>query len=210
MSDLTPLLTEMLQQMRDVLTRDDLRAGLPLQSGMVTDVSPLLAQWVGMQSDHVRQLQMIGELDADIERLQPWGDYPMQRIDMLSSQGLCLQFWKAPSHVVDTHPEWVDGYQLQQVSTDGHTVWFTVTVPTDAQIQLRGAQREEVPPSPLSTLIMLQTRAKDASRETLIRMGDFALEHYLTIESALGLKNTLPPVSKRARMKAKLKRIFLK
>jgi len=208
MSDLTPLLNEMLQQMRDILSRDDLRAGLPLQSSAETDVSPLLAQWVSMQSDYHHQQQMIRDLDSDIEHLQPWGDFPMQRIDQLSAQGHCLQFWKAPSQVLSAHPEWVDGYQLEQVSTDGQTVWFTVVVPADAQIQLPGAQQQEVPPSPLSTLIMLQTRAKDASRETLIRMGDFALEHYLVIESALGLSNTLPPVTRRARVRAKLKRIF--
>jgi len=209
MSDLTPLLKEMLQQMRDILSRDDLRAGLPLQSSAQVDVSPLLAQWVSMQSDYQRQQQMIADLDADIERMQPWGDFPMQRIDQLSSQGLQLQFWKAPLSVLSAHPEWVDGYQLEQVSSDGKNVWFTVVAPTDVLVQLPGAQQQEVPPSPLSTLIMLQTRAKDASRETLIKMGDFALEHYLVIESALGLSGTLPPVTKRARVRAKLKRIFV-
>ncbi|MDO4497064.1 MAG: hypothetical protein Q4B58_04405 [Bacteroidales bacterium] len=208
MPDLTPLLTDMLQQMRDVLSRDDLRAGLPLQPVVVTDVSPLLAEWVSMQSDYERQQKMIAELDADIARIQPWGDYPMQQIDQLAAQGLCLQFWSAPSWVLDMHHEWVEAYQLSLVSNNSKTSYFSIVVPIEAEINLPGAIRQQVPPCPLSTLIMLQTRAKDAARQGLTRMGDFALQYYLSIESALGLTNTLPPATKRARLKAHLKRIF--
>lgn len=208
MTDLTPLLSEMLQQMRYVLTRDDVRAGLPSQTTASVDVSLILAQWVGMQSDYQRQQQMIKELDADIAEIQPWGDYPMQRVDMLASRGLRLMFWLSPETVVASHPEWVDAYQMERVSSDGKNVRFTTIIPADAEIHLPGAMLCDIPPSPLSTLIMLQTRAKDASKQTLNRMGDFALENYRIIESALGLSNTLPPATKRGRVKAKLRRIF--
>lgn len=208
MTDITPLLTEMLQQMRDVLSRDDLRAGLPLAAGEGGDVSPLLAEWEGMQSDYQRQRQIIAELDDDIARLQPWGDYPMNRIDRLSAQGMCLQFWKAPLQLLESHPEWEDAYQIERVSIARSEVWFVAVVPVDAEVVLPGAERQEVPPSPLSTLIMLQTRARDAIKQNMVTMGDFALAHYLEVEAALGLHDTLPPATKRGRMKARLHRIF--
>jgi len=208
MSDLTPLLSEMLNQMREVLSRDDLRAGLPLQTSAVSDVSPLLAQWVNMQSDYQRQLQMIVDLDDDIVRLQPWGDYPMQRLAQMNNLGMQIQFWKAPTHLLDAHPEWVEGYQIERVSSDQTNTWFTTISPIEATVCLEGAMLQQVPPSPVSTLIMLQTRAKDAAKQTLNRMGDFALQHYLVIESALGLHDTLPPITHRERMRARIKHIF--
>lgn len=208
-SDLTPLLTEMLQQMREVLTRDDIRAGLPLTPQGVTDVSPLYATWTTLYKELKRQHQSIAELDFDIQAMQPWGDFPMSQIDQYSRQGLSLQFWNCKSSFFAVQQQlWSSEYGAQLVSEVGGKSYFTTLTPLDARPQLAGVEPCRVKPCPLSTLIMLQTRLQDTYRQTVIQLGDFALSHYLEVEAALGLHDTLPIVSKRKRLARGIKRIL--
>lgn len=206
-SDLTPLLTEMLQQMREVLTRDDIRAGLPALPDEAADVSPLYAQWLTLYKELTRQQQAIAELDADIHAMEPWGDYPMSQIDQLLRQHLSLQFWCCSASHFEAHrTEWSDAYSAALVSQSKGISYFTTTTPIDGNLSLPGCDRCKVTPSPLSTLIMLQTRIKDTYRQKLVEVGDFALSHYLEVEAALGLHDTLPETSKRKRFVQHLKR----
>ena len=78
---MTPLLQTMLREMRVHLTVDDVRAGLPVADCSSADVSLLYADWVMLRNTECRQLQRIAELDADIARMGPWGDYPMASVD---------------------------------------------------------------------------------------------------------------------------------
>ena len=54
---------------------------------------------------------------------------------------------------------------------------------------------------------MLQTKAKDSLKLEQLKMSDFAVEHYNSVEAALGLKNTLPQ-TKRKRLLYKIKKLF--
>ena len=72
---------------------------------------------------------------------------------------------------------------------------------------MEGAEEAKVCPSPASTLIMLQTKAKDSLKLEQLKMCDFAVEYYHSVEAALGLKDTLPK-TKRKRLISKIKKLL--
>ena len=72
------------------------------------------------------------------------------------------------------------------------------------------AHSVEVTPSPVSTLIVLQTRAKDSLRQVQLQMGDFSLQHYREVEAALGLTDTIQIPSRRHRLMRTVQRLFSK
>lgn len=211
-SDFTPLLQEMLQEMRKHLTKEDIRAGLPAVETLQTDVSPLYVEWTTLCKKEQRQLERIAELDADIQNMEPWGDYPMARIDQMAQRGLCLKFWRSTQTQFEGHRQsWIDSYQAELISVLSGYCYFVTVTPQGANVVLTEAQSIEVTPSPVSTLIMLQTRAKDSLRQIRLEMGDFSLQHYHEVEAMLGLKDTLVIPSKRSRLWTKIRyllRIF--
>lgn len=212
-SDFTPLLQEMLHEMRKHLTKEDIRAGLPAVETKQTDVSPLYVDWTTLCKKEQRQLERISELDADIQNMEPWGDYPMARIDQLAQRGLCLKFWRATQTQFDGHRQaWIDSYQAELVTVQGGQCYFVTVTPQGANVFLNEAQLVEVTPSPVSTLIMLQTRAKDSLRQIRLEMGDFSLQHYREVEAMLGLEDTLVIPSKRKRLWSQIRYLlrFLK
>jgi len=201
----------MLHEMRKYLTKEDIRAGLPVAETMQTDVSPLYVEWTTLCKKEQRQIERIAELDADIQNMEPWGDYPMARIDQLAQRGLSLLFWRSTQTQFEGHRQaWIDSYQAELVSIhSGHCYFVTVT-PQGANIVLNEAEPIAVTPSPVSTLIMLQTRAKDSLRHTQLEMGDFSLQHYREVESILGLENTLVIPSKGKRLWTQIRYIMRK
>jgi len=200
-SDFTPLLQEMLHEMRRHLTKEDIRAGLPPVETLQTDVSPLYADWTTLCKKEQRQLERIAELDADIQHMEPWGDYPMARIDQFAQRGLSLKFWKSSQTQFEGHRQsWIDSYQAELVAVQAGCCYFVTVTPQGANIVLNEAQPVEVTPSPVSTLIMLQTRAKDSLRQIRLEMGDFSLQHYREVEAMLGLEDTLVLPSRRKRL----------
>ena len=210
-SDITPLLHEMLQEMRQHLSKEDIRAGLPPADGRLTDVSPLYVDWMTLRKKEQRQLERIAELDDDIARMEPWGDYPMARIDQLAQAGQHLQFWKATQTQFEGHRQmWSEDYQAELVAQHDGTCYFVTITPQGADITLPDAQAAEVAPSPVSTLIMLQTRAKDSLRLIRIEMGDFSLQHYREVEATLGLEGTLQVPSRRKRLLTPLRYLLRK
>lgn len=206
---MTPLLQEMLQEMRMHLSDDDIWAGLPAMGLPKADVSPLYADWSALCRNEQRQLERIAELDADILLMEPWGDYPMERIDRLSQCGQKLQFWRCSRTQYEGKKVfWADAYQSELVSERDGLCYFVTVTPQGASIVIPEAQLVDVTPSPVSTLIMLQTRAKDSLRQIRLEMGDFSLQHYREIENALGLSDTLQLPSRRRQLLKKVQRAF--
>ena len=208
---LTPLLHEMLQEMQNILSREDIKAGLPSPIHPVHDASVLYVEWCELKRNYNRQKQIIEDLDKDISKMQPWGDFPMSRIDQLAQSGQQLDFWKSnESTFKANHQLWADSYQAEVINTIDGICYFVTTTPIDAAIVIPEAEMMTVTPSPVSTLISLQTRAKDSLRNVIVKQGDFAMEHYLEIEAALGLHDTLVIPSKRHKLMSKLKKIIRK
>lgn len=197
--------------MRMHLSDEDIRAGVPTAGSLRTDISLLYADWRSLCHSEQRQIERIQELDADIQKMEPWGDYPMSRIDQLAQRGLRLLFWRCSRIQYEGHRQmWIDDYQAELVSEHEGECYFVTVTPQGVQIVLPEAQPIDVTPSPVSTLIMLQTRAKDSLRQIRIEMGDFALQHYREVESELGLSDTLHVQSKRRRLMGKIKSIFVR
>ncbi len=197
---MTPLLREMLDEMRSALTSEDIKAGVPDSDRNRGDVSPLYIHWEELKRRVELQENRIRELDNDIQQMSVWGDYPMERIDRLAQQGLSLRFWKASEFDFNQHRrEWEDAYQVVIVSFQDDFYYFVTTTPLQAAIVLGGAEEVPICPSPVSTLITLQTQAKDSLRNTQVEIGDFALQHYRAVEASLGLHDTLVLPTKRKR-----------
>ncbi|MBQ0056659.1 MAG: hypothetical protein KBT20_03280 [Bacteroidales bacterium] len=209
-SDITPLLQEMLTEMQSVLSTDDIKAGLPenvMTDGV--DASTLYVEWQELKHKLEKQKHLIRELDNDILGMEPWGDFPMSRIDQLSKQGQSLRFWKVRDSEFDgNRQQWIDNYQAELVSSNGGYSYFVTVTPIETVIVLTGAEEMSVTPSPVSTLLSLQTHAKDSLHRIIVQQGDFALSHYRAIEEALGLHDTLKMPTKRHRFKRMLKRII--
>lgn len=187
--------------MRKHLTKEDIRAGLPAVETSDTDVSVLYVDWKTLCKKEQRQLERIAELDSDIQNMEPWGDYPMARIDQLAQRGLSLQFWQATQTQFEGHRQaWIDSFQAELVAVQGGQCYFVTVTPQGATVVLPEAQSVRVTPSPVSTLIMLQTLAKDSLRQIRLEMGDFSLQHYREVEAMLGLEDTLVLHSKRKRL----------
>jgi len=207
--NMTPLLSEMLHEMQQHLTKEDVRAGLPDSGKTDMDVSPLYVEWVNLQQKARKQMERISELDVEIQRMEPWGDYPMARIDQLAQQGMRLQFWRSTQTQYEGHRSlWREQFQAELISEQGGYCHFVTLSPMEAPLTLPEAQEAQITPSPVSTLIMLQTRAKDSLRQVRLEMGDFSLQHYREVEQALGLSDTLRTESRSRRVLSLFKHIF--
>ena len=124
--------------------------------------------------------------------MEPWGDYPMARVDQLAQCSQSLLFWKCTRTQYDAHSrQWKEAYQAELVSERGGQCYFVTVTPQGVPFVLPEAQQVQVAPSPVSTLITLQTKAKDSLKQIRIQMGDFSLQHYREVEATLHLTNTL-------------------
>ncbi|MBO7379177.1 MAG: hypothetical protein J6U31_05455, partial [Bacteroidales bacterium] len=129
-------------------------------------------------------------------------------IDQLSRLGQSLRFWRASQFEYNRNRrEWEDNYQAEIVAFQDDSYYFVTTTPLQATIVLQGADEVTICPSPVSTLITLQTQAKDSLRRTQLEIGDFALQHYRSVEAALGLHDTLVIPTKRRRFWNRLVRV---
>ena len=210
-SDMTPLLQEMLAEMRKHLSVEDIRAGLPEGNVQSSDISPLYGEWSSLRKTEARQLERIAELDADIQHMEPWGDYPMARVDQLAQRSQSLLFWRCSRVQYDAHSrQWKEDYQAELVSERNGQCYFVTVTPQGVSFVLPDAHQEQVAPSPVSTLITLQTKAKDSLKQIRIQMGDFSLQHYREVEAALHLSNTLVVPSRWNRLWALIRLLIRK
>lgn len=207
---MTPLLQEMLGEMRQTLTKEDIKAGVPdCAFDSDVDASTLYVEWIDLQQRLEKQKSIIDDLDQDILRMSPWADFPMSRIDQLAQSGQSLRFWKAREEVFAKNQQlWTDNYQIELANREDGFCYFVTVTPIETSIVLHEAEEVIVSPSPVSTLLSLQTRAKDTLRRIIVEQGDFAMQHYRVVESALGLTDTLVLPTKRRRLLNRLKRLL--
>ena len=128
-------------------------------------------------------------LEQDIVKMQPWGNFDVMKVEELRAMGCHVRFWTMPVEALSGHEteEWFVGSQALIVAQDTETGYF-VTVSTDEALlpQLpKEAKEVEICPCPVSTLIMLQTRDKDSLKKMETLMGDYALVHYGEVYAAL-------------------------
>ncbi len=219
-SDLdTERLRGALTQMASCLQPEDMQ---DTQDGEVLDIettSRLLAQWGNLCSSMEGLHRHMKELDADINRMQPWGDFDVVKLEQLKQHDCQVLFWTMPIDVYAaqaTEP-WFTDSQALLVSEDTSLAYFiTLQLGNEEVVLPPEATRVEICPCPVSTLIMLQTRDKDSLKRLQTMQGDFALAHYAelreTLRSLLPAGASLPgqKLSRRQQLKARLKKLFRK
>lgn len=116
----------------------------------------------------------IKQLDSDIELMFPWGELDLSEVDSLRREGIALDFWQMDQKrfhqelqrsMDPTIPHWMSKYSAHPVSDANLKSYFTTRTPLGTDIQIPFATKAEMCPSPVSTLIILQTKAKDKLKQ---------------------------------------------
>ena len=215
----TERLQGVLTQMASCLQPEDLQGDQDAQALDVDAASRLLAQWGNLCSSMEGLRRHMKELDTDITRMQPWGDFDVVKLEQLRQHDCQVLFWTMPVDVYAsqaTEP-WFTDSQAQLVSEDTSLAYFiTLQLGNEEILPPQAATRVEICPCPVSTLIMLQTRDKDSLKRLQTMQGDFALAHYAelreTLRTLLPAGASLPgqKLNRRQQLKARLKKLFRK
>lgn len=113
----------------------------------------------------------IQQLDSDIETMFPWGELDLSEVERLRQEGIALDFWQMDQKrfhqelqrsMDPTIPHWMSRYNARPISDANSQSYFTTRTPLGTDIQIPFAVKARMCPSPVSTLIILQTKAKDA------------------------------------------------
>jgi V/A-type H+-transporting ATPase subunit I len=171
---------QMLQEMRALLKREDLEALPPLTKGVDYDVNRIEVAWQNLCTQVADEQRNIAELEHNIQTVNPWGDFTFENIHRLNVAGWKVRFWTAETKGYRTEWETAETHAIV-INRTPKTVYFITVTPASLTAPaelLPGATEVQLSPSPQSTLIMLQTRAKDDLKKLLIKQGDFALAHY--------------------------------
>lgn len=201
------LYREMLAQMRSCIQKEDVKAGLP-PAASAFDIDSVFIFWQQFCLKVENLKKYIESLDYDIAARVPWGDLTFDSNEGFVEGLPITHCWTAPKECFEAHQErWTEEYGVKMISEGQYLTFFTSSTPKGKEIVMEGAEEAKVCPSPASTLIMLQTKAKDSLKLEQLKMSDFAVEHYNSVEAALGLKNTLPQ-TKRKRLLYKIKKLF--
>ena len=206
-------------QMTTCLQIEDLKDMQEQQPVVAEDVARLLLQWENLCNSVAGLKRHIQELDADIARMQPWGDFDVVKVEQLRQYDCHIRFWRMPvSCIASMSSEpWYTDLQVTVISHDQSDAYFvTISLGDETPNLPQQAKEIEICPCPVSTLIMLQTRDKDSLKRTQNLQGDFALAHYAELRETLRL--LLPPgvelpkkkISHRQAIKARLKKVFHK
>lgn len=208
-----------LTQMSACLQPEDLQDPQDTATLDIDAASRLLAQWENLCSSKEGLRRHMQELDADIVKMQPWGDFDVVKLEQLKQHECQVLFWTMPVDVFAsqaTEP-WAVDSQVQQINEDNTLAYFITLQLGNEEVALPPeATRVEICPCPVSTLIMLQTRDKDSLKRMQTMQGDFALAHYAelreTLRTLLPEGATLPgqKLSRRQQLKARLKKLFRK
>lgn len=203
-------LAKVLSEMGKCIQKEDVKVGLPYDTEFTNDAAYLIGLW-NQQSKVVADLKHhIEELDYDIQARSPWGDLVVDSTTVFEPDKPVTRYWTAPKDCLESnHDLWSNSYNISVISTGDYLSYFTTTTARDKDIMMEGAEEAKVCPSPVSTLIMLQTRAKDTLKHELIKQEDCAIAHYLEVEAMLGLSDTLKH-QKRKIIVDKIKGIFNK
>lgn len=208
-----------LTQMASCLQPEDLQDVQEAQALDVDATSRLLVQWGNLCSSMEGLRRHMQELDADITRMQPWGDFDVVKLEQLRQHECQILFWTMPIDIFASQASesWAVDSQAQLVSEDTSQAYFiTLQLGNEEVAMPPEATRVEICPCPVSTLIMLQTRDKDSLKRLQTMQGDFALAHYAelreTLRTLLPAGSMLPgqKLSRRQQLKARLKKLFRK
>lgn len=208
-----------LTQMASCLQPEDLQDVQEAQALDVDATSRLLVQWGNLCSSMEGLRRHMQELDADITRMQPWGDFDVVKLEQLHQHECQILFWTMPIDIFASQASesWAVDSQAQLVSEDTSQAYFiTLQLGNEEVAMPPEATRVEICPCPVSTLIMLQTRDKDSLKRLQTMQGDFALAHYAelreTLRTLLPAGSMLPgqKLSRRQQLKARLKKLFRK
>lgn len=208
-----------LTQMASCLQPEDLQDVQEAQTLDVDATSRLLVQWGNLCSSMEGLRRHMQELDADITRMQPWGDFDVVKLEQLRQHECQVLFWTMPIDIFASQASesWAVDSQAQLVSEDTSQAYFiTLQLGNEEVAMPPEATRIEICPCPVSTLIMLQTRDKDSLKRLQTMQGDFALAHYAelreTLRTLLPAGSMLPgqKLSRRQQLKARLKKLFRK
>ncbi len=113
-----------------------------------------------------RLKEYITNLDIDITNRMPWGDLFIEPEDTYNKNVPQTRFWTTPNDFYENHKElWDKQYNVKFIFRGEYLTYFTTSTYIDCNIQMDGAEEAYVCPSPASTLIMLQTKAKDLLRK---------------------------------------------
>ena len=202
------LYREMLEEMRKCIQKEDVKAGLPFGNGQGYDIEHIFIYWQQFRLKIDNLNKYITSLDYDIAARLPWGDIIISSEEGFTKGMPITRFWTAPKVAFESaHSRWNELFNINLISEGEYLCYFTTSTSPEVKIEMEGATEASVCPSPASTLIMLQTRAKDALKIETLKRNDFAVEHYRTVENALGLKDTIP-ATKRKRLLYKIRKLF--
>ncbi len=215
----TERLQQVLTQMASCLQREDMQDRQDATVLETDEASRLISQWENLCSSLEGLSRHMQELDEDIAKMQPWGDFDVVKLEQLKQHDCQVLFWTLPTDVFasqSTEP-WFTESQALLVSQDTSLAYFiTLQLGNEKFAMPPEANRVEICPCPVSTLIMLQTRDKDSLKRLQTKQGDFALAHYAelreTLRTLLPEGATLPGqrLSRRQQLKARLKKLFKK
>ena len=199
---------EMLEEMRTCINKEDVKAGLPDETAPDFDIDRIFIFWQQFRMKTNNLKKYIESLDYDIAARVPWGDLTFSS-DEGFVEGLPMtRCWTASKECFEANRIiWEKAYSVRLISEGQYLAYFTTSTQKDVEIMMEGAEEAKVCPSPASTLIMLQTKAKDSLKLEQLKMCDFAVEYYHSVEAALGLKDTLPK-TKRKRLISKIKKLL--
>lgn len=120
----------------------------------------------------------IQRLDSEIELMFPWGELDLAESERLRIEGTDLRFWtmdqkkfhlELQRSMDPTIPHWMSKYKVHPVS-DAHSFsYFTTRTPLGTDINIPFASPARMCPSPVSTLIILQTKAKDKLNQLTVK-----------------------------------------
>lgn len=180
-------LRQVLDEMRAMLQSED----QPNMSESAPDEAAclrILNHWEQMMLSAQGLRQHMQSLELDIQKMQPWGNFDVMKVEQLASAGCIIRFWKIPAHLLAlriAEEDWKD-CELKVIAQDPETVYFVTIGTTDSlMFKPRDAEEVDICPCPVSTLIMLQTRDKDSLKKLETLQGDYALCHYGEVYNAL-------------------------
>lgn len=113
----------------------------------------------------------IQQLDSDIDMMFPWGELDLSEAERLKEEGIALDYWEMDQKkfhqelqrsMDPTIPHWMSKYNARPVSDANAKSYFTTRTPLGTEVNIPFAVKARMCPSPVSTLIILQTKAKDA------------------------------------------------
>ena len=184
------LFKKTLHQMADRLKKEEIEGIVSRKEKYAldrsqTEVAAICQEWLALCDRIANVKKLHTDLEADVKLMLPWGDFDMNNLNRLYQAGWEVRFWSVDHKRYDS--EWEHLYHSFVISQDKKHTYFVTVNHRGKEIEMQGAIEEKLCPSPASTLVMLQTRAKDDLKKALLEQGDFALLNYATVHKALTL-----------------------